>query len=269
MRTLVHLSDLHFGRIDAAIIHPLGETVRQLAPDLLTVSGDLTQRARSHQFKAAKAFLDTLPTPQIVVPGNHDIPAHNLFTRFFQPLDKYKTYVTGDLQPFYGDEEIVVMGVNTARSLTVKGGRINDEQIGHIHENFRHLDDRITKIIVSHHPFDVPAGFDEDDLVERADVAMKVLAEIGVDVFISGHLHVSHTGQTAKRYRVSGHSALVVQAGTATSTRKRGEANSFNVIRIAHPRITIERLVWQPESLSFAVASVEPFRHTADGWQPE
>lgn len=269
MRTLVHLSDLHFGKVDYAIINPLIETVKQVAPDVVTVSGDLTQRARSQQFKDSRAFLDTLPSPQIVVPGNHDIPLHNPFTRFLQPLRKYKLYITTDLQPFYRDEEIAIFGVNTARSLTVKDGRINDEQISQIHERFRQLDDTITKIIVSHHPFDLPAGHDEDDLVDRANQAMKVLAEIGVDLFISGHLHVSYTGQTAKRYKISGHSALVVQAGTATSTRKRGEANSFNVIRIAHPHIAIERLIWQPEKLTFDLSSTEHFRHTADGWLPE
>lgn len=269
MRTLVHLSDLHFGRVDYAILNPLIETVRQIAPDVVAVSGDLTQRARAQQFKESRAFLDTLPSPQIVVPGNHDIPAHNLFTRFFQPLDKYKRYVTNDLAPFYADEEIAVLGVNTARSLTVKGGRINDEQIAQIHERFWQLDDTITKIIVSHHPFDLPTGHDEDDLVGRANVAMKVLAQLGVDVFISGHLHVSHTGQTAKRYPISGHSALVVQAGTATSTRSRGEANSFNVIRINHPQITIERLIWQPATSMFDFSSTEHFRHSAEGWLRE
>jgi 3',5'-cyclic AMP phosphodiesterase CpdA len=269
MRTLIHLSDLHFGKVDYAITKPLIETIKQLEPDVIAVSGDLTQRARSRQFKEARAFLDTLPSPQIVVPGNHDIPAHNLFTRFLQPLDKYKRYITNDLQPFYADQEIAVFGVNTARSLTVKDGRINDEQIAQIHERFRQLDETITKLIVSHHPFDLPAGHDEDDLVDRAAVAMKVLAEIGVDVFISGHLHIAHTGQTAKRSKISGHSALVVQAGTATSTRKRGEANSFNVIRINHPHITIERLIWQPARARFELSSTEHFRHTEAGWLPE
>src|SRR5436190_16492332 len=104
MRTLIHLSDLHFGRIDEAIIHPLIATIKQINPDLLAVSGDLTQRARTEQFKAARAFLELLPTPQIIVPGNHDISAHDLLERFFQPLDKYRNYITADLQPFYEDE---------------------------------------------------------------------------------------------------------------------------------------------------------------------
>src|ERR1043165_359659 len=109
MRTLVHLSDLHFGRIDPAIIDPLIETVRGLNPTLVAVSGDLTQRARSEQFKEARAFLDALPSPQIVVPGNHDVPLHNVFARFFQPLTKYRRYITPDLEPFHADDELAVL----------------------------------------------------------------------------------------------------------------------------------------------------------------
>src|SRR6267143_7245922 len=108
MRTLVHLSDLHFGRVDERLIDPLISAVTEINPDLVAVSGDLTQRARSHQFREARAFLDALPQPQIVVPGNHDVPLHNLFTRFLQPLYKYRRYITNDLQPFFTDEEIAV-----------------------------------------------------------------------------------------------------------------------------------------------------------------
>ena len=105
MRTIVHLSDIHFGRVDGAIIEPLIRIVDELKPDVVAVSGDLTQRARSRQFIEARAFLDKLPKPQIVVPGNHDIPLHNVLTRFLQPLDKYRQYITDDLQPFYADVE--------------------------------------------------------------------------------------------------------------------------------------------------------------------
>src|SRR5882672_7941733 len=129
MRSIVHLSDIHFGRVDAAVVGPLIETINQIAPDVVAVSGDLTQRARSRQFIEARAFLDELPKPQIVVPGNHDVPLHNVFTRFARPLAKYRRYINEDLRPFYHDEELAVLGVNTARSLTIKGGRINEEQI--------------------------------------------------------------------------------------------------------------------------------------------
>src|SRR6266850_5524430 len=150
MRVLVHLSDIHFGRIDTQLITPLVETIKGIKPDLVAVSGDLTQRARSHQFRAARAFLDSLPQPQIVVPGNHDVPLHNVFTRFLQPLDKYRRYITDDLQPSYADDEIVVVGVNTARSLTIKGGRINADQVARIREKLCDAVDDVVKTVVTH-----------------------------------------------------------------------------------------------------------------------
>jgi hypothetical protein len=94
---------------------------------------------------------------------------------------------------------------------------------------------------------------------------MTGLAECGADLFLAGHVHVSHTGHT-KRYNIRGHSALVVQAGTATSTRERGEANSFNVLRIAFPEITVEKFVWNPSTTAFAVSIIEKFKHTGEGW---
>ncbi|MEK6286053.1 MAG: metallophosphoesterase [Acidobacteriota bacterium] len=266
MRTLVHLSDIHFGRVDHAIIKPLIQAINDVKPDVVALSGDLTQRARVREFKAARAFLDALPLPQIVVPGNHDIPLHNILFRFVRPLDKYRRYITHDLRPFCADDEIAVLGVNTARSLTIKGGRINEEQVAWLREKLCALGPEVIKIVVTHHPFDVPEGHRESDLVGRAEMAIELLAGCGADVFLAGHLHVSHTGHTAQRYRVGGRSALVVQAGTAASTRGRGEANSFNVIRMERPNITIERLDWHTNGAVFVVSGIERFRLGSEGW---
>lgn len=265
MRTIVHLSDLHFGRVNPGVVDPLITTVREVEPNLVAISGDLTQRARSHQFRQARSFLDALPKPQIVVPGNHDIPLHNVFARFFEPLTKYKRYITDDLQPTYEDTEMVIIGVNTARSSVWKGGRINESQVGRLRDKFCSLGSRVVKAVVTHHPFDLPEGHDERALVGRAKMAMTGLAECGADLFLAGHLHVSHTGHT-KRYNIRGHSALVVQAGTATSSRERGEVNSFNLLRIAFPTITVEKLAWNPSTTSFGVTTVEQFKHTDEGW---
>lgn len=266
MRSIVHLSDIHFGSVNHSLLAPLIAAISKLNPDLVAVSGDLTQRARSHQFKEARAFLDRLPKPQIVVPGNHDVPLHNVFARFLQPLSKYRRFITDDLWPFYHDEEVAVLGVNTARSLTIKGGRINEEQVAYMRERFCVLDAAIVKIIVTHHPFDLPEGHDERQLVGRARMAMEAMASCGADVFLAGHLHVSHTTHSARRYQIKGHSALVVQAGTAASTRGRGEENSFNVVRADRPHIAVERFEWRPQQAEFGLMMTERFRHTADGW---
>ena len=266
MRTLVHLSDIHFGRVDYQLVEPLVKLVHEIKPDVVVISGDLTQRARVEQFKEARAFLDRLPKPQVVVPGNHDVPLYNLLARFLTPLDNYRRYICDDLAPFYMDDEVAIVGINTARSLTFKGGRINEEQVAMISERMCAVKEEVTKIIVTHHPFDVPPGQDEDDLLGRARMAMHTLARCGADVLLAGHIHLSHTGHTATRYQVEGHSAIVVQAGTATSTRGRGEANSFNVIRVAHPGIEVERVTWQPERGSFTPSLTERFRHAQTGW---
>ena len=271
MRTLVHLSDLHFGRADEAVVASLARAVHELRPDLVVVSGDLTQRARRRQFQEARAFLDSLPKPQIVVPGNHDVPLYNFAARLLSPLANYRRYITEDLEPFYADEEMAVLGVNTARrvafgSLPFTEGRINERQVERVRERLCPLSDEKFKILVTHHPFDLPEGHDERKLVGRAAMAMEMIARCGADLLLAGHLHVSHTGHTAVRYKTQGHSALVVQAGTATSTRQRGEVNTFNVLRLRHPHLRIERHVWRPERAGFAPSVSETFRHTPDGW---
>lgn len=267
MRKLVHLSDLHFGRVDYRVVEPLVATVNEMKPHVVAVSGDLTQRARSHQFVEAREFLERLPQPQIIVPGNHDVPLYNVVARFAQPLTKYKRHITNDLEPFYADEEVAILGINTARSLTFKYGRINEQQIESIRERMCAVDDRVTKIIVTHHPFDLPEGLDESELVGRAELAMRALASCGADLLLAGHLHVGHTLETATRYKIEGHSALVISAGTATSTRSRGEANSFNLIRVNHPYIKLERFSWNDETGKFTPSSFESFEQTDEGWK--
>jgi 3',5'-cyclic AMP phosphodiesterase CpdA len=266
VRSIVHLSDIHCGRTNRLAISPLIGAVTRIAPDLVAVSGDLTQRARPSQFREARAFLDRLPTPQIVVPGNHDVPLHNVAARILHPLRGYRRYITDDLRPFHADDEIAVLGVSTARSLTIKQGRVDDEQVAWMSERLRVCDPRVVKIVVTHHPFDLPDGHDERDLVGHARIAMEALARCGADLFLAGHLHVSRTSRSSIRYEIAGHSALVVQAGTAVSARGRGEQNAFNVLRIARPEIAVERFEWQPGRGEVALVLREVFRHTSEGW---
>jgi 3',5'-cyclic AMP phosphodiesterase CpdA len=266
MRTLVHLSDLHFGRVDPALLDPLRALVERIAPNVVVVSGDLTQRAKSHEFAAARAWLDSLPAPRIIVPGNHDISLYNVYRRFVQPLKRYRRYITHELAPTYIDEEIAVLGVNTARSLTFKDGRVNREQVETICECLSGLPPEVTRIVVTHHPFDLPKSFDEQDLVDRAPMAMAAFAECGVDLLLAGHLHASHAGSTAERYQISEYAALVVQAGTATSTRGRGEVNSFNVIRVESERVEVDRYGWDMVGADFSLVKTESFIRSGNVW---
>ncbi len=266
MHTLIHLSDLHFGRVNDALVRPLISVIVQVQPDLIAVSGDLTQRARPEQFQQARAFLRALPFPQIIVPGNHDVPLYNIYGRFVQGLARYRHYIAEDLEPFYSDAEIAVLGINTARAFTFKGGRINAAQIARMQQQLCPLGDDVLKIIVTHHPFDLPERYTDRALVGRGRMVMERLAAWGIDLFLAGHLHISHAGPTTLRFKTARHSALIIQAGTATSTRGRGEVNAFNVIRINHPDVAVERFTWRPDRELFIASAIDSFRHTSTGW---
>jgi 3',5'-cyclic AMP phosphodiesterase CpdA len=267
MRKIAHISDLHFGAADELVAQRLIECVNRLEPDLLICSGDLTQRARTSQFRQARAFLDRLPQPQLIIPGNHDVPMYNVYDRFVNPLEKYEAIITSELEPFISDGEIAVAGINTARSLTIKGGRINREQVERLRDKMAQLPDVLLKVIVTHHPFDVPDGEDEDDIVGRAKKVLPIIAESGADVFLSGHLHKSHIGHSARRYKLdNGYSALIVQAGTAISNRERGEENSFNFMEFDHPLLTVRKFTCPIRSEPFRLASTERFTHDGRGW---
>jgi 3',5'-cyclic AMP phosphodiesterase CpdA len=263
---LVHLSDLHFGRIAPDVLEPLRSAIDAAKPHLVVVSGDLTQRARPGQFREARAFLDRLPGAKLVVPGNHDVPLYDVYQRFFHPLARYRSHFSRQVEPEYVDGEIAVLGVNTARSSVFKGGRINARQVERLRERFGTLGSEVTKIVVTHHPFDLPGACRARHLVGRAAMAMAELARCRADVLLSGHFHASHAGDTSTRYRIAGFAALIVQAGTATSIRTRGEANAFNVLRIAPGSVTVERCVWNGRA--FSAGKRERFVRDAGAWRP-
>jgi 3',5'-cyclic AMP phosphodiesterase CpdA len=266
MRTIVHLSDLHFGRTDPALIEPLIANVNGIGADLVVISGDLTQRAKQAQFEEARDFLARLMPPRLVVPGNHDVPLYRVWERFFSPLGKYRRIIESDLEPTFIDDAIACIGINTARSLTFKDGRINHEQMKSIRRRLAPLGEAVTKIVVTHHPFDLPDEEGDVDLVGRARAAMAVFSQCGVDLLLAGHLHVSQSGETSARHEIVGYSALVVQAGTATSTRGRGEANSFNVLRVENRRIDVERRIWHADAGEFRADRIERFVREGERW---
>lgn len=266
MRTVVHLSDLHFGRIDPGLVDPLRRAVIEAKPDLIAISGDFTQRARHSQFVAARAFVDSLDAKTLVVPGNHDIPLYDFVERLAAPLSRYRRYVSADLEPEHIDDEMIVLGVNTARSMVFPfgEGRINERQVDRVVQRLAGTPPSLLRIIVTHHPFDLPPGVHERRLLGRSAEAMARLGAVNADLFLSGHLHISHVSHTVDRYEAAGHSALIVQAGTV-STRSRGEQPSFNVLRLHRPEITLERYSWA-ETNGFALAAVSHYRHASSGW---
>ena len=271
MRTLAHISDVHFGREDPELVEGLLTSIAAARPDVMVVSGDLTQRARKKQFKAARTFLGELPVvPRIVVPGNHDVSWTNMFERAVRPLARYKKYITQDMEPFVDVGEVAVAGINTVRVGAVKNGRINRRQMQAACEQFGRAPQAAVRVVVMHHPIDLAEGDVDHTLVGRSEAAMVEFARCRVDLFLSGHLHTGLSLATSRRYRLKGYSAVMAQAGTAVSTRTRGEANAWNLIRVWAPeassdaRLEVEQMEWNGRK--FKGARVDRYARGAAGW---
>ncbi|MBX9601767.1 MAG: metallophosphoesterase [Bryobacteraceae bacterium] len=239
-------------------VRPLVESLWRERPHITVLSGDFVQNGTREEFAEAREFLRQLPEPWIAVPGNHDLPFRNVWNRFRVGLRWYREFIADDIEPFWTDGEIAVLGTNTARPLPLRGGRINEGQVREIEARLASLPEGVTRILVSHHPFDLDPSFPGRELVGRARMAMGRLAQ-SIDVLLAGHMHLSQAGYTAVRYRLQGRSAIFVQAGTATSDRGRGEPNAYNRLYIGHREIRVERWRWNPGDQHFQCATAETF----------
>jgi 3',5'-cyclic AMP phosphodiesterase CpdA len=267
MRTLVHLSDLHFGRVDPTLLAPLVDAVVAAAPTAVVVSGDLTQRARREEFVAAREFMARLPGTQVVVPGNHDVPLYNVIDRLLRPLAGFRRYIEPEPLPRFVDDEMAIIGVNTARSLVVKNGRINEDQLSCVRDFFAGQHEDLVRVVVTHHPFDAGVDVGPGDRTGRAGLAMRAFAQCGVDLLLSGHLHKSYSGDTGGVHALAGYAALAVSAGTATSDRLRGETNQFNVLRLDKQRIAVECHAWSAADGVYRPIETSRFDRHGERWQ--
>lgn len=267
MRRIAHISDLHFGTEEPLIAEGLLNDLSRQLPHLVVVSGDLTQRAKRDQFFSARAYLDRLAAPRLVVPGNHDIPLYNVLARWMRPLSRYRQIITEDLHPFYHDGEIAVAGVNTARADTWKEGRISLAQIERLRTQFDSVAPELFKVLVSHHPFIPPENRVEEAVVGRARQALRMLETSGCALILSGHLHQAYSGDVRPYHLEINRSILVAQAGTAISHRRRDEPNAYNQITLDGERMDLEVRAWDGQQ--FATANRRCYRRTDTGWMAE
>lgn len=266
MKVIAHVSDLHFGTEDPAVaialLHELDGT-RLSLPSLVAVSGDLTQRAKNEQFHACREFLDMLPGPWLAVPGNHDVPMFNVVSRFLHPFRRYRRHITENLCPSFVDDELHVEGVNTAHSLTIKDGRITSDQVAAVCKRFKRHGSRF-RVLIAHHPFVLPANRPERERVDGAHEAVLALEDAGVELILSGHLHVTYSSDTGG-FRSSDQAIVAVHAGTCISTRRRGEPNSYNRLTLDEGRLQILQRVW--DGRRFTDGHVKEYRRNGGAWE--
>jgi 3',5'-cyclic AMP phosphodiesterase CpdA len=265
MRTIIHISDLHFGKSEIELEKALKDIIKERSPDLVVVSGDITQRATLLQFQLAHKFFSSLPYPILSVPGNHDIPLYGVWRRFFNPYALYRQYISDELEPRYEDEEIIVIGINTVRILKTMEGRVNKKQIARVKSTLAATSSHKIKIVVSHHPFNLPVGHRKIPTA-HARHFWKNLLGAGIDLILSGHLHDTLDFYLDKAYQISTPGPILIQAGTAISTRRRKEENSFNIIMLSAGHITIDRYEYNRDKKVFAVKKMERFVQKDKTW---
>ena len=264
MRTIFHISDVHFGpphlpRVAQGVL----DFITEHRPDLVVLSGDLTQRARPEQFREARAFVDRIPVPVLVVPGNHDVPLWRVWERVFDPYGAYKRSFSPELEPIYRDGEMLVVGINTAFGWTFKDGRIKLGRLLEVADICSQASESVLKVVVAHHHLIPPPNFGSQAVLGNAYEAIDLFSSVGVDLILSGHLHQAYIGNSEEFYPKGRPPVVILHSGTTTSNRGRGgerERNTCNWIRADAESMTVSHYRWHHTLGRFA----EHSRH----WYP-
>lgn len=263
MMRILHISDTHFGTEQQPVMEAMEAHVRAQGADLLVLSGDITQRARRDQFAAAQAFvrrLESYGIPKtLVIPGNHDLPLHNLLSRFLRPYDNYRRHFGQELEPAFENDELLVIGLNTTHPRRRKDGRVTDEQVRAVCERLRQCDPVKLRIVVAHQPFGSMLPSDLRNLQHGAQAALTRWAEAGLDIVMGGHIHLPYVLPLSGEYPNLAREIWTVQAGTALSSRVRGSVpNSFNRLHLNNAQkkqVQVERWDYQSQTGQFVLGA--------------
>ena len=230
MSVLLQISDTHFGTEKPPVVEALLALAEQQRPDLVVLSGDITQRARPAQFRAAKAFVDRLGAPVLAIPGNHDIALFDLWARLTRPYARYTKVFGADLAPVYSSPDLLVLGINTTRAWRHKNGEVSTAQIDHVAQQLTAASPQQLRVVVVHQPMAVTEVRDRPNLLRGHRSALRAWSAAGADLVLGGHIHLPYTlAQQDLARRL-----WVVQAGTAVSSRTRpGVPNSVHILRWA------------------------------------
>ncbi|MDI1239012.1 MAG: metallophosphoesterase [Polaromonas sp.] len=232
MKTLLQISDPHFGTAQPLVMEALVALARQQRPDVLVLSGDITQRATATQFREARAFCERLQIPQMLaLPGNHDIPLFNPWQRLVTPYARYLQAFGPELEPVLDTAWLQLSTVKTTRRWRHKNGEVSGRQIERVSARLRQSAPGQLRVVVVHQPVMVLRAEDEHDRLRGWEAAVRAWAAAGADIVMGGHIHLPYVCELSSCVNDLPRRLWCVQAGTALSSRIRREApNSVNLL---------------------------------------
>ncbi|HJU88538.1 MAG TPA: metallophosphoesterase [Gemmatimonadaceae bacterium] len=271
MTRILHVSDLHFGRpavpeqIDA-----IEELIQSGSFDVVAISGDLSQRARSGEFQRARAFIRAAErvSRTIVVPGNHDVQWWKA------PLGiggraviyaAYRKYIAHDLEPVLRVPGVTIVGINTAHGVThhtltwnVRDvgiiGDVRKSQIERARELFEESPDQDARVIVMHHN-PVKGEISQRHGLVNTKRVLGAFAELGVELVLCGHDH-----QEAIHYVEHTRRGTVIStAGTVSNRSRGGRPSSLNIIDVSVESLLVMTHIWSGADRTFVKGPVKTF----------
>lgn len=274
---IAHVSDPHFGTEVPAVRDALLAELHDGSFDLVLVTGDITQRARRAQFVAARDFLAALPAvPRLCLPGNHDLPLFDLFTRVVRPYARFRTHVSASLEPEFTDARLAVLCVDATSPRRHKDGALDVIGIERTAGRLMQLPQPF-RLVATHQPLASITRGDLRNVIHGAQQALDSWVGAGADLFLGGHIHLPYCLEVGKAD--GSRSSVLLQAGTCISHRTRaGVPNSYNVIELEHAqgqrRMRIERRDFNAQAARFmsrrwheAVSAVRQPGVPAAGWK--
>jgi 3',5'-cyclic AMP phosphodiesterase CpdA len=245
MTTIIHLSDFHFGKDLPRIADALVSDVIEQGGDLVAFSGDATQRALRDQYRAARDYIARLPAPFIAVPGNHDLPLYNPIARAVSPRKGYREHISRDTEPSFTSEHLALVSIDTSRHYFWKDGRVSSEQLERMGRAFAAAPPGACRVVMMHHPCFVPPEFPVHNRVDNADAALDAMSAARVEVVLAGHMHDAFVVRIEADPPYRPAPVILSQAGTAISSRRRSQPNSYNVVFISEGFIEVAIRMWE------------------------
>lgn len=237
---LVHLSDLHFGAADPAVLEAARTAILRAEPEGIVVTGDLTQSGRRREFDAARDWLTSFDLPFAVTPGNHDTPMFQVHHRVSRPFARYRKRFSDFSFPMVV-RNVRLDGLNTARGWQVRRNWAEGSvDLDDLDEIIALNSPCQTRVLACHHPFVSPTQSPLRTATRRGRRASERLAASRIQVLLSGHVHAPQ----AECIRTQSGSYLSVTSGTL-SMRLRGLAPSFNLIEFKRQNVSIMPLSYQ------------------------